>query len=143
MELIWSWGVSTGSETMGDTVRHNPGRTIELFRRFLTPGRFYKLSGDEFGYGERLPYAHEELVATLAPRAIVLQSTIDDYADQSVGDALSLTLARRIDNRLGFDGDSLVLHNFRDGTDHGAMSHGEDGAQRRRTAAYLNWYYYG
>jgi hypothetical protein len=35
-------------------------------------------------------------VATLAPRAIVLQSTIDDYADQSVGDALSLTLAKSI-----------------------------------------------
>lgn len=142
--LIWSWGVSTGCEVMGDTIRHNPGRTIELFRRFLTPGRFYKIHpGNPYGYGERLPYDHEELVATLAPRAIVLQSTIDDYADQSVGDALSLTLAKSIYRWLGNDPDMLVMYNFRDGTDHGEGNHGEDSDQRKRTAAYLDWYFRG
>ncbi len=141
--LTWSWGISEGSEVMGDTIRHNPGRTIELFRRFLTPGRFYKMFNGAFGYGERLPYDHEELVATLAPRAIILQSTIDDYADQSVGDALSLTLAKKIYDRLGYDGDMLVMQNFRDGTHHGDSYHGEDSPQRIRTAEYLNWYFRG
>lgn len=139
----WSWGVTTGGEVMADTVRHNPGRTIELFRRFLVPGRLYKTFGDNAGYGERLPYDHEELVATLAPRAIVLQSTIDDYANQSVGDALSLTLAKTIYASLGYDKDMLVMFNYRDGTDHGPAAHGEDGVQRTRTAEYLNWYFYG
>jgi hypothetical protein len=142
--LVWSWGVSSGCEVLGDTIRHNPGRTIELFRRFLTPGRFYKLhEQNPYGYGERLPYDHEELVATLAPRAIVLQTTIDDYADQSVGDALSLTLAKTIYSRLGYDADKLVMYNFREGTDHGDGYHGEDAEQRRRTATYMNWYFYG
>ncbi len=145
--LVWSWGVSTGSEVLADTIRHNPGRTIELCRRFLTPGRFYKLfdgaGNGAHGYGERLPYDHEELVASLAPRAIVLQSTIDDYADQSVGDALSLTLAKTIYHWLGYDQDRLVMHNFRDGTDHGSAYHGEDSAQRQRTIEYMNWYFYG
>jgi hypothetical protein len=142
--LVWSWGVATGCEVMGDTIRHNPGRTIELFRRFLTPGRFYKIHpGNPYGYGERLPYDHEELVATLAPRAIILQSTIDDYADQSVGDALSLTLAKTIYQWLGCDPDMLVMYNFREGTYHGEGYHGEDSDQRKRTAAYLDWYFRG
>lgn len=138
----WSWGVSTGSEVMPDTIRHNPGRTVELFRRFLVPGRLYKTFGDALGYGERLPYDHEELVAALAPRAIVLQSTIDDYGNQSVGDALSLTIARTIYEKLGYDKD-LVMFNYRDGTDHGEASHGEDASQRYRTAEYMDWYFFG
>jgi hypothetical protein len=141
--LKWSWGTSTGSEVMGDTIRHNPGRGIELFRRFLTPGRFYKVFDGKFGYGERLPYDHEELVATLCPRAIVLQTSIDDYPDQSVGDALSLTLAKSVYRWLRQDPDMLVMHNFRDGTDHGERYHTEDAPQRARTAEYLNRYFFG
>ena len=141
--LRWSWGRSTGSEVLGDTIRHNPGRGIELFRRFLTPGRFYKVFDGKFGYGERLPYDHEELVATLCPRAIVLQSCVDDYSDQSAGDALSLTLAKSVYGWLGRDKDMLVMHNFRAGTDHGARAHMEDAPQRARTAEYLDWFFFG
>jgi hypothetical protein len=128
---------------LGDTIRHNPGRTVELFRRFLTPGHFYKMYDGAEGYGERLPFDQEELVATLAPRAIVLQSTLDDYADQSVGDALSLTLAKTVYDWLGYDQDMLVMYNYRDGANHGQNYHGEDGGQRTLTAEYLDWYFYG
>ena len=66
----YSWGLVSGGEVLADSVRHNPGRTIELFRRFLTPGRFYAREGSDYGYGCRLPFDQEELVASLvlAPR---------------------------------------------------------------------------
>jgi len=38
----YSWGTATGTETLGDTVRHDPGRTMERLRRFLTSGRSYQ-----------------------------------------------------------------------------------------------------
>ncbi len=133
----YSWGPSTGSEVMGDTIRHNPGRTTELFRRFLEPFRFYELKPGAWGYGDRLPFDQNDLVATLAPRALVLHHTIDDYSDDSEGDALSLTVAKLTYRWLGFDGDDLLKFNFR-----ASGGHGEDSTQRRRTVQYLDHYFY-
>ena len=143
---VYSWGLVSGGETLGDTIRHNPGRTIELFRRFLIPGEFYHREGSDYGYGCRLPYDHEELVASLAlsprqgdekPRAIVLQHTIDDYADQSQGDALSLEIAKTVWDWLGYDGRDYVKFCFR-----ASGGHGVDAGQAGDIAAYLNWYFY-
>lgn len=134
----YSWGESTGTEVMGDTIRHNPGRTTELFRRFLEPGRFYLRKPGAWGYGDRLPFDQNDLVATLAPRALVLNHTIDDYGDDSEGDALSLTVAKFTYNWLGYDGDDLLKFNFR-----ATGGHGEDAGHRARAAAYLDYYFYG
>ena len=134
----YSWGESAGTEVMGDTIRHNPGRTTELFRRFLEPQRFYMRKDGSWGYGDRLPFDQNDLVATLAPRAIVLNHTIDDYGDDSEGDALSLTVSKIIYKWLGYDADDLVKFNFRP-----EGGHGEDAGHRARAAEYLDHYFYG
>lgn len=143
---VYSWGTVSGGELLADTIRHNPGRTTELFRRFLVPGRFYAREGSDYGYGCRLPYDHEELVASLAaaprqgsekPRAIVVQHTIDDYADQSQGDALSLEIAKTVYTWLGYEADDYVKFCYR-----AAGGHGTDSWQTAYTAEYLNWYFF-
>lgn len=142
----YSWGDLSGGELLADTIRHNPGRTTELFRRFLVPGRFYAREGSDYGYGCRLPYDHEELVASLAlaprqgeerPRAIVLEHTIDDNADQSQGDALSLEIAKTVYSWLGYEADDYVKFCFRD-----SGGHGTEPWQTVMIAQYLNWYFY-
>lgn len=134
----YSWGVSNGTEVMGDTIRHNPGRTTELFRRFLEPFHFYLRKPGAWGYGDRLPFDQDDLVATLAPRAIVLNHTIDDYGDDSEGDGLSLTVAKLTYQWLGYDADNLVKFNYRP-----SGGHGEDATHRARVAQYLEYYFYG
>ncbi len=143
---LYSWGLVPGGELLADSVRHNPGRTIELFRRFLVPGRFYQREGSDYGYGCRLPFDQEELVASLVlaprqgnekPRAIVLQSTVDDYADQSQGDALSLEIAKSVYAWLGYVPEDYVKFCYRD-----AGGHGTDPWQTACTADYLNWYFF-
>lgn len=135
---VYSWGSSGGGEVMGDTIRHNPGRTTELFRRFLEPGRFYLRKPGAWGYGDRLPFDQNDLVATLAPRALVLNHTIDDYGNNSEGDALSLTVAKLTYRWLGYNADALLKFNFRP-----SGGHGEDSAQRQRAAQYINHTFYG
>ena len=143
---VYSWGKVSGGELLADSLRHNPGRTIELFRRFLTPGRFYAREGSDYGYGCRLPFDQEELVASLVlsprqgnekPRAIVLQSTVDDYADQSQGDALSLEVAKSVYAWLGYVPEDYVKFCYRR-----AGGHGTDPWQVAYTADYLNWYFF-
>ena len=142
----YSWGLLSGGELLADSVRHNPGRTIELFRRFLTPGRFYAREGSDYGYGCRLPFDQEELVASLVltprqgterPRAIVLEHTVDDVADQSQGDALSLEIAKSVYEWLGFRGEDYVKFCFRR-----SGGHGTESWQTAYIAEYLNWYFY-
>ena len=143
---VYSWGTVSGGEVLADSVRHNPGRTTELFRRFLVPGRFYAREGSDYGYGCRLPFDQEELVASLAltpregnekPRAIVLQHTVDDYADQSQGDALSLEIAKSVYAWLGYVPEDYVKFCFRR-----SGGHGTDAWQTDFVADYLNWYFY-
>ncbi|MBR3556627.1 MAG: hypothetical protein IKN89_12005 [Oscillospiraceae bacterium] len=143
---LYSWGLVSGGELLADSVRHNPGRTTELFRRFLTPGRFYAREGSDYGYGCRLPFDQEELVASLVlaprqgsekPRAIVLEHTVDDYADQSQGDALSLEIAKSVWDWLGFRGEDYVKFCFRQ-----KGGHGTEPWQTAYIAEYLHWYFF-
>jgi|GEM_PF-3436248 len=157
---VYSWGRANGGETMGDTIMHNPGRTTEVFRRFLTHFRFYyKLKGIDangdlsHGYGQRLPYDHHELVASLFPRAVIERNTINDYADGSEGDAIGMQAARIVYRKLIADGltaqahgsnvvaNDLVKFNYR-GVQTGEP-HGTDPEQREREADYVVWYFYG
>ena len=43
-----------GTETIGNSVRHNRVRETELFRQFLNLGHIYGIWG-AYGYGTRLP----------------------------------------------------------------------------------------
>ncbi|NLO40570.1 MAG: hypothetical protein GX115_14015, partial [Ruminiclostridium sp.] len=133
--------VAFGTEFMANSVRHNRVRETETFRRFLTPGNFYKKLDGAYGYGTRLPFDQNDLVATLAPRAIIVENTLNDYNDGCVTDALSLDLAKTIYSNLQYDADDLIKYNYRTVQPSGDP-HGNDGDQRSRSAAYLNYYFY-
>jgi endo-1,4-beta-xylanase len=82
----YPWGRSPGAETMGDHVRHQTHNSNEMIRRFLNQPRMYR--SDSWGYGERLPFDHHEIIAAIAPRAVIINNTNDDYADNAEGDAI-------------------------------------------------------
>lgn len=134
--------VATGTEFMANSIRHNRVRGTELFRRFLTPGRFYARLPGAYGFGTRLPYDQNDLVATLAPRAIVLVNTVNDYNDGCLADSLGLQIAKSVYETLGFDGDDLTKFNQRPVQGPGDP-HGQDATQWIRTVEYLNHYYHG
>ena len=161
----YSWGVPGGITTnpgayelLGDNVLHNPGRTNEVIRRFLTHFRWYvKLRGIDangdfsHGYAGRLPFDNHELVAAMFPRAIIENNTINDYNDGSEGDAISLQAARIVYRFLldrGFGtaqtiagrnvtANDLIKFNYRM-----TGGHGSESVQMQREAQYMMWYYY-
>ncbi|MBQ8136400.1 MAG: hypothetical protein IJ174_03110, partial [Clostridia bacterium] len=133
--------VSWGTETLGNSVRHNRVRETEVFRKFLTPRNFYKRLPGAWGYAARLPYDQSDLVATLAPRAILLVNTVNDYNDGAEADALGLEIAKSVYRNLGLDADALIRFNYRSVQD--GDPHGTDDAQRARTAAYLRSFFFG
>ena len=132
---------STGTEVMANSVRHNRVRETELFRQFLTPFNFYKRLEGAYGFGTRLPYDQNDLIATLAPRAIVLLNTVNDYNDGCEADSLGLEVAKAVYRALGYDADDLVKFNQR-GVQPGEP-HGSEVSQHIRTAEYLNYYFCG
>ena len=133
--------VSWGTETLGNSIRHNRVRETEVFRKFLTPRNFYKRLPGAWGYAARLPYDQSDLVATLAPRAILLVNTVNDYNDGAEADALGLEIAKSVYRSLGLDADGLVRFNYRSVQD--GDPHGTDDAQRQRTAEYLRAFFLG
>ena len=138
-----SYQVAWGTEVMANSIRHNRVRETELFRHFLTPGHFYAFEDGAYGYGLRLPYDQNDLIATLATkgRAIVIENTVNDYNDGCTADCLGAEVAKSVYRNLGYDADKLVKFNLR-GLKTGDP-HGSDTEQRNRSAAYLNYYFFG
>jgi endo-1,4-beta-xylanase len=103
---LYPWGRSTGAETMGDHVRHQTHNSNEMIRRFLNDTtssavvpRMYRTS--TWGYGGRLPFDHHEVIAAIAPRAVIIANTNDDYADNAEGDAIGYEGAKPVYAFLG------------------------------------------
>lgn len=134
--------VASGTEFMANSIRHNRVREIELFRHFLTPGRFYQRLPGAYGFGTRLPYDQNDLVATLAPRAIILVNTVNDYNDGCLADSLSLQVAKSVYVALGFDADNLIKFNQR-AVEGPGDPHGMNPEQWERNADYFNNFFYG
>jgi endo-1,4-beta-xylanase len=102
----YPWGRSPGAETLGDHVRHQTHNSNEMIRRFLndiTPSpvepRMYRT--ETWGYGNRLPFDHHEMIAGIAPRAVLIDNTNDDYADNAEGDAIGYEGAKPVFQFLG------------------------------------------
>ena len=133
--------VSWGTETLGNSIRHNRVRETEVFRKFLTPRNFYRRLPGAWGYAARLPYDQSDLVAALAPRAILLVNTVNDYNDGAEADALGLEIAKSVYRNLGLDADALVKFNYRSVQD--GDPHGTDDAQYRRTAEFMRSFFFG
>ena len=72
---------ASGTEMMANSIRHNRVRETELFRHFLKPFDFYGYEDGAYGFGNRLPYDQTDLIATLAPRAIIIENTTNYYND--------------------------------------------------------------
>ncbi len=98
---VYAWGTSTGCEVLGDRIRHQGHNSNEMLARVLNPGRMYKTT--THGYGERLPYDHHEILAAIAPRAVILTNADNDYANAAEGDCASLEGARPVFRFLGVD----------------------------------------
>ncbi|MBO4824204.1 MAG: hypothetical protein J5487_02295 [Lachnospiraceae bacterium] len=136
-----SYQVAWGTEVIANSVRHNRVRETELFRHFMTPGHFYAFEDDAYGYATRLPYDQNDLVATLAPRAIIIENTVNDYNDGCTADCLGAEIAKSVYRNLGLDADDLVKFNLRNLKS--GDPHGNDSTQRSRSAEYLNYYFFG
>jgi endo-1,4-beta-xylanase len=111
----YPWGLSTGSEAMGDHLRHQTHNSNEMIRRFLNEPRIYKTS--TFGYGERLPFDHHTMIAAIAPRAIIINNTNDDYNDNTEGDSIGYEGAKPVFEFLGAP-QNLALDIFMGGGGH-------------------------
>ena len=138
-----SYQVVWGTEVMANSIRHNRVRETELFRHFLSPGHFYEFEEGAYGYGTRLPFDQNDLVATLASggRAIIIENTVNDYNDGCTADCLGAEIAKSVYRNLGYDADKLVKFNLRNLKT--GDPHGNDAAQRNRSAEYLNYYFFG
>jgi hypothetical protein len=154
----YSWGAPGGAELIADNVLHNPGRTNEVFRRFLSHFRWYQplrgidANGDiSHGFAERLPFDNHELVAALYPRAIIERNTFNDYNDGSEADAISMQAALLVYRHLiakswgehktpagrVASAEDLIKFNYR-----ATGGHGSDPIQAQREAQYMAWYFY-
>lgn len=139
---LYPWGRSTGAETMGDHVRHQTHNSNEMIRRFLNDivpaavePRMYLT--DIWGYGERLPYDHHEEVELIAPRAVLIDATNNDYADNAEGDAIGFEGAKPIYAFLG------APQNVALDLDMGNTGHGLTPAQATHIVNFANFVLFG
>jgi endo-1,4-beta-xylanase len=91
---VYTWGVSPGNEVLGDKIRHQGHNSNEMLARFLNYPRIYETR--THGYCERLPYDHHEIIAAIAPRAVLITTANDDYANNAEGDAIGYEGARPV-----------------------------------------------
>lgn len=139
---VYPWGRSPGAESMGDHVRHQTHNSNEMIRRFLndvTPApvepRMYQTS--TWGYGDRLPFDHHEEIAAIAPRAVLIDNTNDDYADNAEGDAIGYEGAMPVYRFLGVP-QNLALDLFMGGGGHSLKP-----AQAQNIVNFANFVFYG
>ena len=135
---VYPWGVSTGAEVMGDHVRHQTHNSNEMIRRFLNDivpaaveQRMYQTN--TWGYGQRLPYDHHEEVSLIAPRAVVIDATNNDYADNAEGDAIGFEASKAVFQFLGAP-QNLALD-----LDLGNTGHGLTPAQAQHIVNFSNF----
>jgi len=118
----YAWGSTTGSEVLGDHMRHQTHNSNEMMRRFLNDtipstvqGRMYLTK--THGYGERLPFDHHLEIAAIAPRAVLIANTNDDYGNNAEGDSIGYEAAMPVFEFLGAK-DKLALDLYMGGGGH-------------------------
>jgi endo-1,4-beta-xylanase len=118
----YTWGSTTGSEVLGDHLRHQTHNSNEMARRFLNDvfpssaqGRMYQTT--THGYGERMPFDHHLEIAAIAPRAVLIANTNDDYGNNAEGDSIGYEAAMPVFRFLGAE-DKLALDLYTGGGGH-------------------------
>jgi endo-1,4-beta-xylanase len=132
---VYPWGVSPGAEAMGDHVRHQTHNSNEMLVRFLNPVRMYKTR--THGYGERLPYDHHEIIAAIAPRAMIIDTSTDDYSNNAEGDSIGFVGAKPVYEFLGA-GQKLAFDIRTTGGGHSLSA-----AHRQNLVSFANMVFYG
>jgi hypothetical protein len=88
------------------------------------------------GWGERLPFDHHEVIAAIAPRAVIVNSTNNDYSDDAEGDAIGVEGAKAVYQYLG------VPQNLAYDSNMTLSGHGETATQVSDFVAFMNMYFY-
>jgi len=140
---VYSWGIATGCEVLGDRIRHQGHNSNEMLARFLNPGRIYKTNTN--GYAERLPYDHHEIIAAIAPRAVIITAAVNDYANAAEGDCISVEGAKPVYRFLGASQNlALNLRTFDEANPQGlGMGHRVDNNQIKNLVNFCNMVLYG
>jgi endo-1,4-beta-xylanase len=138
----YSWGETSGSEVLADHLRHQTHNSNEMMRRFLNDtipstvqGRMYLTK--THGYGERLPFDHHLEIAAIAPRAVLIANTNDDYGNNAEGDALGYEAAMPVFKYLGA-ADKLALDLYMGGGGHSLKV-----SQQHNFVRFLDFVLYG
>jgi endo-1,4-beta-xylanase len=137
----YEWGISPGCEVLGDHVRYQGHNSNEMLARFLNQDRIYKTN--MHGYGERLPFDHHEIIAAIAPRAVIITAAVEDYANNAEGDSIGLEGARPVYRFFGAE-QNLAL-NLRMKSEGNARmnAHSVDNTQLQNLVAFANMVFYG
>ncbi len=138
----YTWGSTTGSEVLGDHMRHQTHNSNEMMRRFLNDtipstvqGRMYLTK--THGYGERLPFDHHLEIAAIAPRAVLIANTNDDYGNNAEGDSIGYEAALPVFRFLGA-ADKLALDLYTGGGGHSLKV-----SQQHNFVRFLDYVLYG
>jgi endo-1,4-beta-xylanase len=138
----YAWGFTGGSETLGDHMRHQTHNSNEMMRRFLNDtfpstvqGRIYETR--THGYGERLPFDHHLEIAAIAPRAVLIANTNDDYGNNAEGDVIGYEGAKAVFEYLGA-GDRLAVDLYLGGGGHSLKV-----SQQHNFVRFLDYVLYG
>jgi endo-1,4-beta-xylanase len=138
----YTWGYTGGSEQLGDHLRHQTHNSNEMMRRFLNDsipatvqGRLYRTR--THGYGERLPFDHHLEIAAIAPRAVLIANTNDDYGDNAEGDAIGYQGALPVFKYLGAE-NNLALDIYLGGGGHSLKQ-----SQQFNLVRFLDFVLYG
>jgi endo-1,4-beta-xylanase len=137
----YEWGVSPGCEVLGDHVRHQGHNSNEMLARFLSQDRIYRTNSH--GYGERLPFDHHEMIAAIAPRAVIITAAVEDYANNAEGDSIGLEGARPVYRFFGAE-KYLALNLRMKGEGNARMgAHSMDDTQMQNLMSFSNMVFYG
>jgi hypothetical protein len=138
----YTWGETSGSEVLGDHLRHQTHNSNEMMRRFLNDtipstvqGRMYLTK--THGYGERLPFDHHLEIAAIAPRAVLIANTNDDYGNNAEGDSIGYEAAMPVFKYLGA-ADKLALDLYMGGGGHSLKV-----SQQHNFVRFLDFVLYG
>jgi endo-1,4-beta-xylanase len=138
----YAWGDTSGSEVLGDHLRHQTHNSNEMMRRFLNDtipstvqGRMYLTK--THGYGERLPFDHHLEIAAIAPRAVLIANTNDDYGNNAEGDSIGYEAAMPVFEYLGVTA-KLALDVYMGGGGHSLKP-----SQQHNFVRFLDFVLYG
>jgi endo-1,4-beta-xylanase len=138
----YAWGDTSGSEVLGDHLRHQTHNSNEMMRRFqndtipsTVQGRMYLTK--THGYGERLPFDHHLEIAAIAPRAVLIANTNDDYGNNAEGDSIGYEAAMPVFEYLGVTS-RLALDVYMGGGGHSLKT-----SQQHNFVRFLDFVLYG